>query len=54
MIWHILCVLAFVVIYNIYRYYREEYLRLMLDSFFRTARTIAVEIEKCKLQECEK
>lgn len=31
----------------------EEYLKLMLDSFFRTARTLDVEIEKCRLQECE-
>ena len=30
----------------------EEYLRLMLDSFFRTARTLDLEIEKCRLQEC--
>jgi len=29
----------------------EEYLRLMLDSFFRTARTLDLEIEKCRLQE---
>lgn len=36
--WHIVGILAFVV----------------LDSFFGTARKIAVEIEKCKLQECEK
>ena len=32
----------------------EGYLRLMLDSFYRTARTLDVEIEKCRLQECEK
>ena len=32
----------------------EEYLKLMLDSFFRTARTLDVEIEKCRLQECER
>ena len=32
----------------------EEYLRLMLDSFFRTARTLDLEIEKCRLQECER
>ena len=31
----------------------EDYLKLMLDSFFRTARTLDVEIEKCRLQECE-
>jgi len=30
----------------------EEYLRLMLDIFFRTARTLDLEIEKCRLQEC--
>ena len=29
----------------------EEYLRLMLDSFFRTARTLDVEIEKCRVKE---
>ena len=32
----------------------EEYLKLVLDSFFRTVRTLDVEIEKCRLQECEK
>jgi hypothetical protein len=32
----------------------EEYLKLMLDSFFRTARTLDVEIEKNRLQECER
>ena len=32
----------------------EEYLKLMLDSFFRTARTLDVEIEKYRLQECER
>ena len=32
----------------------EEYLRLMLESFFRTARTLDVEIEKCRMQECER
>ena len=31
----------------------EDYLKLMFDSFFRTARTLDVEIEKCRLQECE-
>ena len=30
----------------------EGYMKLMLDSFFRTARTLDVEIEKCRLQEC--
>lgn len=29
----------------------EEYLRLMLDSFFRTARTLDLEIEKCRVKE---
>lgn len=32
----------------------EDYMKLMLDSFFRTARTLDVEIEKYRLQECEK
>lgn len=32
----------------------EDYMRLMLDSFFRTARTLDVEIEKCRFQECER
>lgn len=32
----------------------EDYMRLMLDSFFRTAITLDVEIEKCRLQECER
>mgnify|MGYP006916062885 FL=1 len=32
----------------------EEYLKIMLDCFFRTARTLDVEIEKCRLQECER
>ena len=31
----------------------EDYLKLMLDSFFRTARTLDIEIEKCRMQECE-
>jgi hypothetical protein len=29
----------------------EDYLKLMLDSFFRTARTLDIEVEKCRLQE---
>lgn len=29
------------------------YLKLMLDSFFRTARTLDLEIEKYRMQECE-
>ena len=32
----------------------EDYMRLMLDCFFRTARTLDVEIEKYRLQECER
>lgn len=32
----------------------EDYMKLMLDSFFRTARTLDLEIEKCRLQECER
>lgn len=30
----------------------DEYLKLMIDSFFRTARTLDLEIEKAKIQEC--
>ena len=29
----------------------EDYLKLILNIFFRTARTLDVEIEKCRLQE---
>ena len=32
----------------------EDYLKLMLESFFRTVRTLDVEIEKFRLQECER
>ena len=32
----------------------EGYLKLTLDSFFRTARTLDIEVEKCILQECER
>lgn len=32
----------------------ENYLRLMLDSFFRTVRKLDLEIEKIKMQECER
>ena len=32
----------------------EEYLKIMLGCFFRTARTLDVEIEKYSLQECER
>lgn len=31
----------------------ENYLRMMLDSFFRTVRTLDLDIEKLKMQECE-
>ena len=31
----------------------EEYMKVTLDSFFRTARTLDIEIEKCRFQECE-
>ena len=31
----------------------EDYLKLMLNDFFRTARTLELEIEKCRVQECE-
>ena len=31
----------------------EDYLKLMLYDFFRTARTLELEIEKCRVQECE-
>lgn len=30
------------------------YMKLILDSFFRTARTLDIEIEKCRLQECKR
>ena len=32
----------------------EGYLKLTMDSFFRTARTLDIEVEKCRLQECER
>ena len=31
----------------------EGYLRMILNSFFRTARMLELEIEKCRMQECE-
>ena len=31
----------------------EDYLKVTLDSFFRTASTLDLEIEKCRMQECE-
>lgn len=51
MTWHIIGILAFVVIYNIWRYYHEDE---MLDNFFRTVRKLELEIEKIKMQECNK
>ena len=32
----------------------EDYMRLMFDSFFSTARRLDLEIEKVRMQECEK
>ncbi len=32
----------------------EGYMKLMLESFFRSARTLDVEVEKCRLQECNR
>ena len=32
----------------------EDYLKLILDIFFRTVRILDVEIEKCRLRECER
>ena len=32
----------------------EDYLRMMLDNFFRTVRKLDLEIEKLKMQECER
>lgn len=32
----------------------EWYMRVILDGFFRTARTLDIEIEKAKLQECSR
>ena len=65
--WHLLWLTLIVVIYNIWHYYHEDDnykyslvasdtsdLKMMLDSFFRTARTLDLEIEKCRLQECER
>ena len=31
----------------------EEYLKMILNSFFRTSRILEMEIEKCRMQECE-
>ena len=30
----------------------QDYLKMIFDSFFRTARTLDLEIEKCRMQEC--
>ena len=32
----------------------EDYLRMMLDNFFRTVRKLELDIEKIRLQECER
>lgn len=32
----------------------EEYLKMILNSFFKTARSLELEIEKCRMQECER
>ena len=32
----------------------EIFLRVILNNFFRTARTLDLEIERCRMQECEK
>lgn len=32
----------------------EEYLKMILNSFFKAARSLELEIEKCRLQECER
>ena len=32
----------------------DEYLRMIINNFFRTARKLELEIEKCRMQECEK
>ena len=32
----------------------EEYLKMILNSFFKAARSLELEIEKCRMQECEK
>lgn len=31
----------------------EEYLRVILNGFFRTARTLNLEIERCRMNECK-
>lgn len=32
----------------------DDYLKLILNGFFGTARTLELEIEKCRMQECER
>lgn len=32
----------------------DEYLRMVINNFFRTARKLELEIEKCRMQECDK
>ena len=32
----------------------EDYLRMMLEEFFRAVRKLDLEIEKIKMQECER
>ena len=32
----------------------DEYLRMIINNFFRTARKLELEIEKCRMQECER
>ena len=66
---HILVTIVLLGLYYFYRYYyrddgkdyssdmntdQEDYQKkLMLDIFFRTARTLHVEVEKCRVQECK-
>ena len=50
MTWNIIGILAFVVIYNIWRYYHD----VNLINFFRTVRKLELDIEKIRLQECER
>lgn len=32
----------------------KDYLKMILESFFRTVRTLDLEVEKCRMQECER
>ena len=34
--------------------YLDDYLKLMLESFFRTVRSLDIEVEKYRLKECER